>query len=49
MMNGTIFSIWIMANYVAAAGVYAVHGDWGRAPYWLFALGVNFSALFLIK
>ncbi len=48
-IEGPFFTYTIMALYVLRCVTYAYGSHWGRASYWLCALGITISAEFLMK
>lgn len=49
MNFATGFTYWIMLNYSVAAIAWAVQGDYARSVYWLFAIGIMATAMFMVK
>ena len=49
LLTGPGFTYLIISLYALRCVTYAIGGHWGRAAYWVCALGITVSAEFLIK
>lgn len=43
-----LFPVVIMGLYAVTSIRYAIAGDWGRVMYWMCAMGITFSATFMV-